>query len=295
MYITLEPCDHYGKTPPCTEAIINSEIKQVVVAMKDPNPINNGKGISRLKRSGIKIITGVCENLAVDLNRPFIKHIVEKMPYVTVKIAQSLDGKIATSTGDSKWITNEKCRLYVQRLRADSDVVLTGINTIIKDDACLLPRIKTKKNPVRVILDTNLRIPLKAKIIKTAKISDVIIFTSSSSDLQKKMILQGKGVKVLMAKTKNNRIEIKDVLKSLGQFGFLDILVEAGSEVVGSFFDEKLIDKVMFFISAKIIAGKNAITSVGGKGVKAVSKAFKLTDIKQTFFDSDLLVEGFLN
>ncbi|MDD4203150.1 MAG: bifunctional diaminohydroxyphosphoribosylaminopyrimidine deaminase/5-amino-6-(5-phosphoribosylamino)uracil reductase RibD [Candidatus Omnitrophica bacterium] len=295
MYVTLEPCDHYGKTPPCTEAIIKAGIKQVVVAMKDPNPLNNGKGISRLKKSGIDVLTGVCEKKAVALNRPFIKYINKKMPYVTVKIAQSLDGKIATSTGDSKWITNEKSRLYVQRLRADSDVVLTGINTIIEDDACLLPRIRTKKNPVRVILDTHLRIPLKAKIIKTVKLSDVIIFTSSSCDPKKKVILQKKGVKIISAKTKNKRIDIKDVLKNLGQLGFLDILVEAGSEVVGSFLDEKQIDKVMFFISPKIIAGKNAVTSIGGNGVKKVSRAVSLTDIKQTSFDSDLLVEGFLN
>ena len=272
LYVSLEPCDHFGRTPPCTRAIINSGIKKVVIGMKDPSPINNGKGIKRLKRHGIKIvISGIC-SAAESINRPYIKFITKKLPFITVKVAQSLDGKIATKTGDSKWISSEDSRRYVHDLRSKVDAIMVGANTVIKDDPVLLSRLSKDRQPARVIIDGNSKIPANSKIFSTLDRSPVILASS----------LLGC----------NKRTDLVKLLKILAKKNMTHILVEGGGELIASLVEKGLVDKILIFIAPKVIGGRNAITSVEGSGVTKVKGAhnFRITDIKR--FKKDLLVEA---
>ena len=292
LYVTLEPCSHHGKTPPCVDAIIKAQIKKVVVAMKDPNPLNNGKGLLKLKKKGIEVITGVLEDKAIEINKPFIKYINTGVPFIRLKTAQSLDGKIATKTGNSKWITNDKSRSFVQKLRADSDAVLTGINTVIEDDAVLLPRTKVKRYPARIILDTKLRLDVESKMVKSVGLSDIYVFTSKNAPLKRVKTLEKKGVNVICVGIKEGKVSIREVLRKCAKAGLLDILVEAGANVTGSFFDERLVDQMYCFIAPKIIGGAKGISSVAGNGIKKLDKAFMFDNIDIKKFDNDILIIG---
>lgn len=270
LYVTLEPCDHFGKTPPCTGAIIAAGIERVVIGMKDPNPINNGKGIARLKRAGIKVETGVLEEESKSINLPYIKYIKTGLPYVTLKMAQSLDGKIATSTGNSKWITSEDARAYVQRLRGKVDAVMVGANTVLKDDPSLLCKIPGAKQPARVIAGGMASIPASAKIFRNADKS-----------------------KVIVAVGPEGKVDLKDLLKKLGKMGLINILVEGGGELAASLVKRGLVDKYLFFIAPKIIGGRSAVTSVEGEGVKFVKDAVMIKDMKAVMIGRDILIEGY--
>lgn len=271
LYVSLEPCDHFGRTPPCTRAIINSGIKKVVIGMKDPNPINNGRGIKRLKKHGIKVAVSSLRDAAESINMPYIKFITKKLPFITVKVAQSLDGKIATKTGDSKWISAEDSRRYVHDLRSQVDAIMVGANTIIKDDPVLLSRSSKDRQPVRIIVDGNSKIPAGAKIFSVPDKSPVILASS------------------LLGRSK--RTNLVRLLKILANKNIAHILVEGGGELIASLIEKDLVDRMFIFIAPKIIGGKNAITSVGGSGVARVKSAqnFRITDIKR--FKKDLLVE----
>jgi len=269
LYVTLEPCNHFGRTPPCTDAIINAGIKRVIIGMKDPNRINNGKGIARLKRAGIKIVMGVLEKEAVSINLPYIKYITKGLPYVTLKMAQSLDGKIATRTGNSKWITSDEARAYVQRLRARVDAVMVGANTVLKDDPTLRCKIPGAKQPARVVIGGKLPVPSSAKIFRSADKSKVII-----------------------AAVPDGKVNLKDLLKKLGRMGIINILVEGGGELAASLVKERLIDRYLFFVAPKIIGGRGAVTSVEGEGVKFVNDAVQIKDMRFAMVGRDLLIEG---
>ena len=269
LYVTLEPCDHFGRTPPCTDAIIKARIKRIVAGMKDPNPANNGRGIRKLRKHGIKTSVGVLEDKARDLNRPFIKFITTGMPYVTVKMAESLDGKIATKTGDSKWVTSEDSRQYVRKLRSKVDAVMVGVNTVIKDDPALLSRIPGVREPARVIVDSDLKTPRNAKIFSTASISPVYIAT---------------------AKRKHGKVDLRDLLKKLGKMGMINVMVEGGGGLVAGLIEKKLVDEFLFFIAPKIIGGKDAVTSVEGTGVRQMSQALMLNNMKIRKFRKDILI-----
>ena len=276
MYVTLEPCDHFGRTPPCTQTIIENGIRKVVIAMKDPNPINSGRGTRRLKGNGIKIKSGVLENKARNINKPYIKFITTGFPYVTVKIAESIDGKIATRTGDSKWITSLAARSYVHDLRAKSDAVMVGVNTVIKDDPSLLSKTSKHNQPVRIIVDSHGRTPKNAKIFSTAERSPVIIAT-----------VKGKrGCEV------SGRVDLRCLLKELAGMGIINILVEGGGELVGSLVEEKLVDRFLFFIAPKIIGGRSAVTSVEGCGIAKIKDAMELKGLKIKKFGKDLLIDA---
>ena len=272
LYVTLEPCCHFGRTPPCTEAIINAGIKRVVIAMKDPNPINNGKGSGKLRKAGISIVTGILKEDAEVLNRPYIKFIKEKIPYVTLKMAQSLDGKIATRTGDSKWITSEESRRYVNRLRGRVDAVMVGSNTILKDDPSLVCKIPGSKQPLRIVAGGMFKIPSSAKILSNTKISEVLIATGP-----------------------NGRVDLRKLLKKLGKAGIMHLLVEGGGELAASFIKERLVDQYLFFIAPKIIGGKDAVTSVEGTGIKNIREAVMLKNASVKRFGEDILIEAYVN
>lgn len=293
LYVTLEPCTHYGKTPPCVDKIIKSGIKEVVVGMIDPNPLNNGKGIGILKQHNIKVLTGVLENEIRPTNEVFIKYITRRMPFVTVKIAQSLDGKIASRRGDSKWITSDKSRSFAHRLRADYDAIMVGINTVLRDNPRLDPWF-SKKPIVKIIVDSQLSVSQDASMF--TENSKVILATLASlpgQETENRRLLSRKAT-ILEVREKAGQVNLKDLFKKLAAMDITNILVEGGGTLVGSLFDEGLVDKILFFLSPKIIGGKDAISSVMGLGVSRVDKAFKLKNVKYKKLGEDFLVEGYV-
>ncbi|MFA6320864.1 MAG: bifunctional diaminohydroxyphosphoribosylaminopyrimidine deaminase/5-amino-6-(5-phosphoribosylamino)uracil reductase RibD [Candidatus Omnitrophota bacterium] len=282
LYVTLEPCDHFGRTPPCTEAVIAAGIKKVIVAMKDPNPITNGKGLKKLKQHGVAVVSGILENEAASINKPFVKFITTGMPYVTVKMAESLDGKIATRSGDSKWITGDDSRRYVHGLRAKSDAVMVGVNTVIKDDPALISRVSKGKQPVRIIVDSALKTPRNARVFSFSGVSPVYIATTKKT----------KTHNIITAKSDHGKVDLKDLLKKLGRMGLIHVMVEGGGELAAGLVEKKLVDKFLFFIAPKIIGGRDAVTSVEGRGISRMSQALVLNNLKIRKFKKDILIEA---
>jgi len=293
LYVTLEPCTHFGKTPPCVDRIIKSRVKEVIVGMVDPNPLNNGRGIKILRQHKIKVQVGFLENELSRINEAFIKYITKRMPLVTVKVAQSLDGKIATYTCDSKWITSDKSRAFSHRLRQNYDAIMVGVNTILRDN----PKLDvwfSKRQPIKIVVDSQLSIHECANIF--SKNSQVIIVTLPSlpgQETENRKILSEKA-KILEVREKAGQINLKDAMKKLAQLEITSILVEGGGTLIGSLFDEGIVDKVLFFISPKIIGGKEAISSVMGKGVVRIDKAVKLKEVKLKRIGEDFLIEGYI-
>jgi len=293
LYVTLEPCMHFGRTPPCTNRIIQSGIREVVIGMIDPNPLNNGKGLNMLKQNNIRVKFGFLQDELQKINEAFIKFITTRMPFITVKVAQSLDGRIAAYTGDSKWISSDKSRAYAHRIRKDYDAIMVGVNTVLRDD----PRLDTwfsRKHPVKVIVDSNLSTPENANIFLGK--SPVVLATLPARQGQetenRKALIQK--AKILEVKEKSGQVNLRDALKKLARLGITSVIVEGGGMLIGSLFDEKLVDKIMFFISPKIIGGKDAIGAVMGKGISRMDQAVKLESVKLRRFSEDLLVEAYI-
>ena len=272
MYVSLEPCGHFGRTPPCTDAIIESGIKKVFMGMKDPNPINNGRGLKKLESRGIKTVMGVLRQEAEAINRPYIKFITKRLPYVTVKVAQSLDGKIAARTGDSKWISSESSRRYVHELRAKVDAVMVGANTAIKDNPGLLSRVSKARQPIRIIIAGASKVPSDAKIFSGGDKSPVMIVRSGSG---------GK-----------KRVDLARLLKTLAQKDVTHLLVEGGGELIAGLIEKDLVDRFLVFIAPKIIGGRLAKTSVEGKGVDYVRDALTFKNISVSRFEDDILIDA---
>lgn len=296
LYVSLEPCRHYGRTPPCTDTIISSKVKRVVAAMKDPNPLNNGKGLMILKRNGIRVKVGILEDEVRRLNETFVKYITTKIPFVTVKSAQSLDGKIATRSGDSKWITCECSRKFTHRIRSQADAILVGVETILKDNPLLSVRPKNKnlKQPAKIILDSRLRTPVVARIFSKDSPGEVIIATTKVASKNRQRALKKKGAEILVIKSKDKKVDIKSLLRILARKEFAHILIEGGGEVIASAFEANVVDKALFFIAPKIIGGKQSPTSVEGIGINRISQAIRLRDIRLERICDDFLVEGYV-
>ena len=290
LYVTLEPCSHFGKTPPCVNRILDTGIKRVIIGMKDPNPVNNGRSIRLLRKHGIDTRVGVLSKQLKKINESFLKYITKKSPFITVKIAQSLDGKIATKLGKSKWITSQKSRRYTHKLRKFYDAILVGINTVIKDNP-QLNNPYSKKQPLKIIVDSGLRIPLRAKILNDPL--GVIIATNPKSFSSKYNLLKKKGVRISVIPNKNRKVNLKSLFKKLAKMQITNILVEGGGKIVGSLFDQKLVDKVMFVIAPKIIGGKDAVSSVEGVGIKNLREAANLKNLTISKLGQDLLIEGY--
>ncbi len=285
LYVNLEPCVHYGKTPPCADAIIQAGIKRVVCATYDPNPIIKQKGIKKLQQAGIKITVGNLEKEARQLNEQFFTFHEKKRPFVAIKFAASLDGKMATHTGDSKWITNEKARLFARKLRGEHQAIIVGIHTILKDNPHLGTRIKNTKDPIRIVLDSSLQIPLTAQVLRD---TNIIIFTTTNASQKKIKQLIEKEITVISI---DKTITIPAVLEELKKREIISVLVEGGGEVLGSFVDARSIDKVYACHSPIIIGGENAI-SISGHGVEKVSEALRLENIFYKHFGDNLLTIG---
>lgn len=293
MYVNLEPCSHFGKTPPCVDKIIESGISKVVIGMKDPNPLVSGKGIEKLIKSGIDVTVGVLEEKCKRLNEIFIKYITYKVPFVVMKFAMSLDGKISTYTGDSKWISSEISRKKVHILRNNLSGIMVGINTVIKDNPKLTCRLENGKNPVRIIVDSTLKIPLVSNVIQDKK-AKTIIATTNKASIEKINYLQNIGIKILITKEKNGKVDLEELMIKLGELGIDSILLEGGGELNFSVLSLNLVDKVEAFISPKLIGGKDSKTPVEGKGVEKIHNAFNLKNTTVDILDEDILIKGYI-
>ena len=231
MYVTLEPCSHYGKTPPCVDQIIENRIKRVVIGMVDPNPLVSGKGVKKLQEAGIDVTVGILEDKCKKLNEVFIKYITKKKPFVVLKTAMSLDGKISTTSGESKWITDKEARENVHILRNELTAIMIGIDTVIIDNPELTCRIPNGRNPIRIVVDSNLRIPYDSKILQTAKKFKTIIATTEKARKEKIHKLKDLGIIVIETKSKNEKVDLKDLMHKLGNQNIDSILLEGGSHI----------------------------------------------------------------
>lgn len=295
LYVTLEPCCHQGRTGPCTEEVIKAGISRVVVATADPNPLVSGSGIKKLRESGIKVTLGIMEEEARELNEVFNKYITTGLPYIVVKAAVSLDGKIATSTGRSKWITGPESRAYAHQLRDSCDAVMVGIGTVLADNPALTARIPGRENrdPVRVILDSRARIPLDARVLSRSSAAPAIIAVTAEAPLIRIEALQRAGAEVLVV---NNgpRVNLIELIKLLGRKEITSILVEGGAGIHGSAFAARIVDKVIWFIAPKIFGGADTPGPVGGPGINETSEALGLERVKVCRLGEDICIEGYV-
>lgn len=296
MYVTLEPCSHYGKTPPCAKAIVESGIAKVVVGMKDPNPLVAGKGIDILRENGIEVITGIMEDDIKKLNEIFIKYITTGLPFCILKTAMTLDGKTATVTGDSKWITGEASRRYVHELRHRVSAVMVGIGTVLADDPMLTARLEGVRtvDPVRVIVDTKARIPLGAKVLNLKSEAKTIIAATGEADQHRLDAIRSKGAEVIMTPPSDGKVDLGYLCKELGERGVDSVLLEGGSELNFSALEQGIVDKVVLFISPKMVGGDSAKTPVGGKGIPSIKNAIALVNAEVSRFNEDFIIEGYL-
>lgn len=291
-YVSLEPHAHTGRTKPCTEALIGAGIKRVVAPIEDPNPLVSGKGFQSLRENGIEVVTGILAEEAARLNEKFIHWHKTKRPFVHLKMAISLDGRIATRTGDSRWITGAESRKKSHRLRHEYDAILIGANTAVVDNPSLTDRSgkPRRRKLVRVVLDNSLRISLNSQLILTAKETPTIIFTENIN-IEKIKDLKAEGVEVVQIAEGGRNLF--GVLRELGKRDLQSVLVEGGAEIAGAFYDAKLIDKLTFFIAPIVIAGKEAPTAIGGQGATVLANAMRLRDVEIKQRGADLEVTGY--
>jgi diaminohydroxyphosphoribosylaminopyrimidine deaminase / 5-amino-6-(5-phosphoribosylamino)uracil reductase len=299
MYVTLEPCCHEGRTPPCTNAIIEAGINKVFVSLIDPNPMVNGKGIEQLRKAGIDVVLGDHADKAREINEGYIKFITTGHPFVIAKFAMSIDGKIATKTGDSKWISSEETRNYVHRLRRAVDAIMVGANTVIRDNPKLSARGsgdkggRTKSQPLRVIVDGRGRVPINSQIFKEP--GNTVIALAKPGDSKKITDFQKAGAEVLEFDCSDGIINMTDLLEELGKRKITSILIEGGSILFGSLFDNKLIDKVLVCISPMIIGGEAAKSPIAGNGAGMISNVLHLNNVKISVMGGDILINGYLD
>lgn len=292
VYVTLEPCAHYGKTPPCAKALVEAKVKNVYGGLLDVNPKVAGKGFKILEDAGIHVEYGFLQDELRKQNEVFFKWIEHKKPFIVLKAAMTLDGKITTATGQSKWITNETSRAYGYKLRDIYDGIMVGINTVIEDNPMLTARVDGGKNPIRIVVDSSLKIDINANVVQD-KSAKTIVATTDKADKDKILKLQAQDVDVIVVdKDENDKVDIEKLLDILGQQNICSILVEGGATLSGSFVAKKLVDKVYFFIAPKIIGGKEAKTPVAGTGILNLQEALALKDIQIEKLEEDILIIG---
>jgi diaminohydroxyphosphoribosylaminopyrimidine deaminase/5-amino-6-(5-phosphoribosylamino)uracil reductase len=298
MYVTLEPCCHYGRTPPCTKAIIANGIAEVHLATLDDNPLVSGRGVSELEEEGVKTHVGEHEEEAKEINQAYTKFITTGMPFVTAKFAMSLDGKIAAKSGDSKWITGEAARKQAHSLRYAVDAIMAGVNTVLADDPHLTTRCcggrggTSRKQPLRVIVDSNLRTPITARVFNEPGKTLVVLSRMATSG--EKAAFTQVGAELLELPSDSGLVDLRRLFKALGERGITGILVEGGGILLGSLFDSKLVDKVVAFIAPIIIGGEGAKTAVGGEGVDKMIDSLRLERINVERFGNDVMVSGYV-
>ena len=297
LYVNLEPCSHHGRTPPCAEAVVKNGISRVVVAMEDPNPLVAGRGIRMLREAGIDVSVGVCGDEAKHLNEIFVKYITKRRPFVVLKAAMTLDGKIATATGDSKWITGEPARRHVHRIRDRMAAVMVGIGTVLHDDPSLTTRLGPKKkgnDPVRIVVDSRGRIPLGCRAIDSGSKAGLILAATSAIDPEKEARLIEKGVRVVKADGENGRVDFSALMDALHALEIDSVLLEGGGGLNAGALRAGIVDKVMVFVAPKLVGGADAKTPVEGPGVRRMDDAVMLRDVRVRKFGDDILMEGYV-
>ncbi len=293
LYITLEPCIHQGRTPPCSAALIRAGIKEVVCGTEDPNPLVAGRGFRQLKRAGIKVRSGVLEKECRVLIEAFAKYITRRMPFVTLKLAATLDGRIASAGGDARWISGETSRLAVHRFRNEVDAVLVGLGTVKADDPQLTCRIAGGRNPFRIILDSRLRIPLSAKILRLSDAGKTIIATGAGATSAKARALKALGVQLWRLPLKRDQVSWRPLLKALARKGVVSVMIEGGGTTAASALAEKVVDKVLLFYAPKILGG-DARPMVEQLDIARVRQAIAVQNLRVKRSGDDLMVTGYL-
>ncbi len=294
LYITLEPCNHYGRTPPCTSAILDAGVARVICGMRDPTPIVNGRGMARLRRAGVPVLAGVLRDEAARLNRPYFKRVRTGLPWVTLKAAITLDGKIATSRGDSRWVSGSQSRADVHRLRDRVDAILVGSNTARLDN----PRLTTRlgpggRNPIRVVLDARLQLPLSLQLFRSPLAARTIVATAEHRRSAQAKRLLRRGVEVWPVPSRAGRLDLRAVLRRLGKEGVVHLLVEGGAEVFGALIHQGLADELVVFIAPKLV-GSGGLSLTGRLDVKSMAKAIALEEVAISRRGGDALVRGLL-
>ncbi len=292
VYVTLEPCSHFGRTPPCADALVAAGVARVFVGMVDPNPTVCGKGITRLEAVGIQVITGVLGKECRLINEPFVKHVSTGLPFLTLKSALTLDGKTATALGDSRWITNDKSRRYVHQLRAEVDAVMVGVGTLLADNPELTVRHVKGKNPLRIIVDSSLKIPNESRVLGDDLARGTIIATTSD-DQERIGFLETRGAQVIRCASDKGRVDLRDLMQRLGAKGIQSILLEGGSELAGAALRQGLIDKFILFYAPIVLGGAAGIGLFGGKSVERMGRAFRLETARVRRFGGDVMIEAY--
>lgn len=295
MYVTLEPCSHTGKTPPCADRIVKEKIARVVVGATDPNPLVSGRGIKKMQDAGIEVSYGLLADESIQLNEVFMKYIVDKKPFVVYKSATTLDGKIATAKGESQWISCEKSREEVHMLRHYYSGIMVGINTVIVDNPMLNCRVEGCTSPVRIVVDSSLKIPVESNIIQTADKYRTIIATTQSDDCIKASMLTQMGAEVITVKENNSRVDLNDLMAKLGEMGIDSVLIEGGGTLAFSAFKQNIVDKVIYYIAPKIFGGASAKTSVEGNGFDTIAESVKLKNITTKMVDNDICITAYVD
>ncbi len=293
LYTTLEPCDHYGRTPPCSQAILDAGVRRVFVASSDPNPKVNGKGVARLRRAGVEVVTGVLKDEADKLNRPFFKAVGTGLSYVTLKAAVTLDGKLATATGDSRWVTGEQARAWVHRLRDQVDVILVGANTVRKDNPQLTTRLPDGggKDPVRVLVDSHLRLSPKLTVFTQRSLARTVVATLEDPADRKAKRFLAAGADVWRMPEKDGRVDLEALMRRLAKEGLNHVLVEGGAEMYGSFLRQELADELLLFVAPKLIGGEGLSWS-GSLGIKQMARALTVNTLSFEQVGEDLLLRA---
>ena len=297
LYVNLEPCCHYGKTPPCVSVIKEKGIAKVVAAMKDPNPKVNGKGFDALRQAGIEVVVGVLEEEAAKLNEIFVKYISKDFPFVIMKSAMTLDGKIACENGDSFWVSGEEARNEAQYLRRRVAAIMVGVNTVINDNPRLTVRVPREetRNPLRVVVDSTGKTPLDCYIVRTAQEIPTLIATTELIDEACEKAMLDKGVVLMKLPSLRGRVDVKALLQNLHSMGLDSVLLEGGSMLNASCFEAGVIDKVIMYLAPKILGGENALTPVGGKGIDVMKDAISVRLMSVRRIGEDICIEGYLN
>jgi diaminohydroxyphosphoribosylaminopyrimidine deaminase/5-amino-6-(5-phosphoribosylamino)uracil reductase len=296
LYVSLEPCCHHGRTPPCVPRIVASGVRRVVAATVDPNPKVNGRGLRVLREAGVAADVGVLEGEAVRLNEVFFTYMTDGRPFVTLKAAVSLDGKIATVTGESRWITGEEARRRVHELRNEVDAILVGIGTILRDDPLLTTRlgIPGERDPVRVVVDSLARLPLDARVLNPLPAAPTVVAVGPEAPAGKVERLREAGATVLVLAQSGERISLASVMRALAAREITSVLIEGGAEIHASALAEGIVDKVAFFVAPLLIGGTTAPGAVGGPGIEKLADAVPLREVRITPLGRDLLVEGYV-
>jgi len=288
LYVNIEPCSHWGRTPPCTERIVEAGVREVVIGMGDPNPLVDG--CRELKFRGIKTKIGILEKEAKKLNEAYTKYMKTKRPFVIIKVAMSLDGRIATKTGDSKYITSKEARAYVHQLRTEVDAIMVGLNTVLRDNPELTPRLVKGKDPMKIVVDSKLKIPKNCNLMKDP--TKLIIAATNNAPKNEIKKLQQKGINVIITKTKKGLVDLQDLAKQLGNHEITSIMIEGGSGLNSSAIKAGIVDKILVFTAPKIIG--NGLGAIGSLGINKIDKAIKLKNPLTRKIGKDLLIEGYI-